>query len=965
MRRAALALVGALCCAAALAVVPAPGSANPPPPTIADAGLHVVVLRGQPAAVFTGRPGVAATAPAAGQRFRPGRVAALAYDAVLAARQRRVLARVGGADVVYSYRTALNGFAARLTADQVKALRADPAVVRVERTQTLRLDHAGAAAGGGPPGAGSALDPAWRALGGPGGAGRGTVIGIVDTGVWPDNPSFAGLPLDERALRGRYPGFTGTCQTGERWAASTCSSKVVAARYFVDGFGADQLSSAELLSPRDAIGHGSHVAATAAGNDGVDVTIAGQEFGRVSGVAPAAALAVYKACWAAPDPADDGCDTADTIAAVDQAVRDGVDVLNLSAESPAASGPSALDLAFLGAASAGVFVTTPAGNGGPAPGTVAQAPPWVTTVGASERTAYRGTLLLGDGTRLRGAMVSDRAVRSAPLVDARSAAVDGRRAAARCEPGALDATAVTGAIVVCRRGLTARVSKSEAVEQAGGAGMVLVNETPGSTDTDVHAVPTVHLRAADERAIGDYLADAARPTASLLPGARPTRTPPRLAPFSGRGPVAGSADLLKPDVVAPGASVVAAVAPPADGGRLWDLASGTSMAAARVAGIGALIRSAHPGWTPALVKSAIMTTAGPLTPDPGPSARGAGEARVGRALDPGLGFPAGKPGWLASVRGSDPSLRDLWGTAKAADLNQASIAVGSLVGTRTLTRRVTNLGDQAETYVARVRGLRGIAARVTPPVLRLDPAETARFRVTLTAQRAADYGAVATGALRLAGTGGHLAVVPIVARPETFAAPAEVVGTGSAGSVTVRGTAGLTGRLRAAPAGFAAAAPEEVELTAGPFESAHPEDSDALTRAVAVPTGTVAVRFELDAAADADLYAYREGRLVAAATSPAARETLTLDAPRPGVYDVVAVAPAPPGAAGEPVGAALTAWVVPPSTPEAIEVERRLGVTGGRPAAVEVAWRGLPPGHRWFGVVRYPGTREVTHLTLG
>ena len=198
------------------------------------------------------------------------------------------------------------------------------------------------------------------------------------------------------------------------------------------------------LSPRDASGHGSHVAATAAGNQGVAVTIGRQSFGRVSGVAPAAALAVYKACWAAPDPANDGCTSVDTIRAIDQAVSDGVDVLNLSLSDADPTAVDPVEIALLNATHAGLFIAASAGDNGPARATVAHPGPWVTTVAASTGADYPGLVRLGDGTELTGAMVSADSVNSRRLVYAGDAP-DGRsrsrrrstlpRRIARCRKG--------------------------------------------------------------------------------------------------------------------------------------------------------------------------------------------------------------------------------------------------------------------------------------------------------------------------------------------------------------------------------------------------------------------------------------------------------------------------------------------------------------------------------------------------
>jgi hypothetical protein len=940
-----------------------PATAAPPPShgleALVDDGTYVVILRGDPVAIQF--------APSPGHRFRVTSEAAQTYRQELITEQLDVLDEVGIPESLYTYTTAINGFAAALTSAQVKALMARPDVVSVQPSRTAHLDLAGRSVG--PPLAAEANHlglgwdtNAWRAVGGADQAGRGVVIGIIDSGIWPENPSFAALPLDAAGIRATYPGFTGSCGSGDRWADTACTGKIIAAQYFVDGFGADRVSSAEYLSPRDASGHGSHVAATAAGNAGVDVTIDGQAFGHTSGVAPAAALSIYKACWSAPDPSEDGCTTADAVAAVDRAVSDGVDVLNYSASLTGAGVDDAVELALLGAASAGVFVATSAGDGGPRAGSVAHASPWVTTVAASTHLLFQGAVRLGDGKTIVGSMVSDHQVGPRDLIFAGDAPAQDSTPhdAALCEPGSLDAQLVDRAIVVCRRGLVARVTKSAAVDQAGGAAMVLVNDLPGDTDTDVHAVPTVHVTQQQGRTILAYIASTPNPRASLEPTATDSTAVPQIADFSARGPAtATGADILKPDVAAPGVSVVGAVAPESDGGRLWDLYSGTSMAAPQVAGLAALIASHRPHWSPAAVKSAIMSTAGTLTDSSTPLAHGSGVIRPHRALDPGLVYNADNSAWQDYLDG----------TVDASDLNLASISIGALVGSQVVTRRVTNVSHRTETYTATSAGLRGLAVRVAPSTLTLAPGESATFDVTVTAQRAARYGHFVTGTLTWRGSAGHVAVSPIVVRPDSIAAPADVRAEGTTGSLTIRGTAGVTGVVRASIAGLVPAQPVLLDLSPGVFDSRHPEASGAAVRQYTVADGVDVARFEVESpTSDIDLYVYRDGRLVAAATSTAGTEVVTLEHPAAGRYDVYVTAPAAAGSDAADIGpdvpATFTGWVVPARAGAHVDIDRRTPVTGTEPFGLDVSWSGLADSQRWFAEVRYRDSSRVTHLTI-
>ena len=409
------------------------------------------------------------------------------------------------------------------------------------------------------------------------------------------------------------------------------------------GFGEDGLRASSSLSPRDDHGHGTEMASIVAGNAGVSVQARGQRAAKYSGLAPQARLAVYKACWTAPDPVDDGCATADLVTAIDRATRDRVDVLNLSVAGP--PGFDTVERALLGAAEGGVVVVGAAGNRGEH-AYAAHPSPWVLSVGGTTGAPRRGEVVLGGGTTVVGAMASARPIGPAPLVLAEEVAARGatRKEARLCMPGSLDASRTTGAVVLCRRGGIARVSKSAAVRQADGVGMVLVNTRPGTVESDLHSVPTrprPPLRGRRRSSI-----DAERPHARVSLRPLPTeRTPAGVARWSATGDP--TATLVKPDLVAPGAGVLGAVPPSVSPSR-WDFASGTSVATAWTSGLAArLLASTH--WGADRIRSALVTSAGAVPGNPSVLRGGAGRPRSDRAERPGLAYlvrPGDYRAWL-------------------------------------------------------------------------------------------------------------------------------------------------------------------------------------------------------------------------------------------------------------------------------------------------------------------------------
>jgi hypothetical protein len=489
--------------------------------------------------------------------------------------------------------------------------------------------------------------------------------------------------------------------------------------------------------------------------------------------------------------------------------------------------------------------------------------------------------------------------------------------------------------------------------------MVLVNTVADSVEADVHAVPTVHLDVDDAAALTSYIREAGEAaSASLDPEASADVDLPTVASFSARGPLPGG-DLLKPDLTAPGVSVIGAVAPPSSSGRLWDLRSGTSVSAPHVAGLAAFLLSVHPTWSPARLKSAMMTTADDLKGAAGPFAEGAGQVDPEGFLDPGLVLDSAPRSWR----------RYLEGELRPQDLNLPSVAVGGLVGRTTVVRRLTHVGRTTETYTASVTGLDGVDVRVRPRTVTLRPGQTRAVRIRLTATQSAPIDDYARGRITWTGLT-HQARIPVVVRTESVAAPEEVgVGVDSR-RVVVDGRTGTGRRVLAAAVGMAPADPVGLSLRPGDFDVRSPaSDADTYSRTVTVTPGSEAARFEVAANAgdDLDLYVFRDGELVEQSNDRSASEAVTLLDPAAGDYTVyVHAVEAGNGAAstGE-----LSTWVLDEQdeTDGNVEVETEQAGTGpGAPFRATVSWGDdLDPTRRWFGVVRYAGSDRRTVLRIG
>lgn len=929
-------------------------------------GRYLVTFADEAIASYTGYArGFAATQPRSGHKLDVTSQAAKAWGAHLTAQHDAALAKVG-ATKLYDYTIANNGVAVQLSARQAEKLAALPGVVSLEKDARATVDTTlsphflGLDAGGG----------LWQQLGGSATAGAGLVIGDIDTGIWPENPSFAGgtgIPIPAT--------WHGTCVSGEQFDKNlACNDKIIGARYYYAGYGKHNIAKSNYLSPRDAEGHGSHTASTAAGNAGVAVTIDGHPIGTAAGMAPGAKIGVYKVCWTS-DTKPAGCFNSDSVAAINDAVADGVDVLNYSIGGTSES--TVLDSvaqAFRGASNAGVFVANSAGNSGPGASTLDHPAPWVTTVAAATFRRAFNVVELGNGARYVGASTTDTYPTFTQIVTADSVklAAAAPLDASRCFAGTLDPALATGKIVVCDRGVNARIDKSFEVKRAGGVAMVLANVSPNSLNGDYHAVPSVHITNTDGTAVKAYItAEGASATAKIdtLTPAELAAAPqvPEITDFSSRGPsTTTGGDILKPDIAAPGNDVVAAVAPPGNHGRLWDFLSGTSMSSPHIAGIGLLLIALHPDWSPSMIKSAMMTSASDTVSSASdPFAQGAGFVNPNGAGDPGLVYPTTATEYrryMVSLGVHFAPPNDTLTPISGSEINQASIAIGSLPGTATVDRRVKNVTGHEATFTA-AANVPGFDVDVTPSTLTLAAGEEGSFTVTFSRTDAA-FDVYAKGSLTWT-DGTHNVRSPIALRPVGVAAPAEVHGAISAsGSESFSVTPGFTGSLSTTIDGLVGVTPLADSVAIGPFDSTNPTvDADTKEYDVVVPAGTVAARFSLDAVNntdDLDLYVYRGSTLVGLSASGAADEQVTLLNPTAATYKVYVN-----GFAG--VGTyAISNFVLPSGDAANASVSPNpASVTQGAPTTLDANWSGLDTSKRWFGVIRYTGTTNFTLFSVG
>ncbi|XP_076945340.1 subtilisin-like protease SBT1.2 [Bidens hawaiensis] len=641
--------------------------------------------------------------------------------------------------LLYSYHSAMEGFAARLTESELESMHKLQHVIaiRPDRVHKLHTTYSYKFLGLSP----TDESGAWVKSG----FGRGSIIGVLDTGVWPESPSF-----DDRGMPPVPKKWRGVCQHGENFNDNNCNRKLIGARYFSKGHSVASSTPseddvAEYLSPRDSHGHGTHTASTAAGTAVPMASVLGNGAGTARGMAPGAHIAIYKVCWYS------GCYSSDILAGMDEAIRDGVDVLSLSLGGfPIPLYDDSIAIGSFRAMEHKISVICAAGNNGPIANSVANVAPWVATIGASTLDRrFPAVVRIGNGKILYGESVYPGTSHEKQLEIVYLASGD--RGSNYCFKGSLPRKKVEGKMVVCDRGVNGRAEKGQVVKEAGGAAMILANtEINLEEDSiDAHVLPATLIGFSESVQLKSYINSTRRPTGRIIFGGTVIgrARAPSVAQFSSRGPSFMDPVIPKPDVIAPGVNIIAAwpqnLGPsglPEDSRRAnFTIMSGTSMSCPHVGGLAALIRAAHPKWSPAAIKSALMTTADvsdhygkPIMDGNKPAgilAMGAGHVNPERAIEPGLIYDITPNEYimhLCSIRYTkseiftithrNVSCQDIMKKNKGFSLNYPSISVifKSGMTSKMVKRRVTNVGESKSTYTVKVVAPKGVKVRVKP-----------------------------------------------------------------------------------------------------------------------------------------------------------------------------------------------------------------------------------------------------------
>ncbi|KAI3952291.1 hypothetical protein MKW92_047490 [Papaver armeniacum] len=655
-------------------------------------------------------------------------------------------------DIIYTYSNVMHGFSASLSSSELESLRNLPGFVSSYRDLPVRVD--------------TTRTPQFLNLNSNYGAwptsnyGKDVIIGVVDTGVWPESKSYSDEGLGEIPSR-----WKGECMEGTEFNSSMCNKKLIGAKFFNKGLISNMPNiTITINSTRDSDGHGTHTSSTAAGSFVEGVSYFGYANGTAKGMAPMARVAMYKALW------EEGAFSSDIIAAIDQAIADGVDVISLSLGIdgiPLYEDPVAI--ATFAAMEKGVFVATSAGNEGPWFGTLHNGIPWALTVSAGTiDREFNGVVTLSNGVTIFGSSLYslNSSLSEVPLMFMNT-----------CN-STKDLKEVGYKIVVCVDTDDSVGGQVDNVNNGNVVGGLFISNSTLIDFFLESSFPAVFINPKDGQSILNYMKMNSDPRASLQfqktrLGRRRNKPAPRVADYSSRGPSHSCPSVLKPDIMAPGTLVLAAWPKTTvaldTGSRLlysdYNLLSGTSMSCPQMAGIGALLKGVHPEWSAAAIRSALMTTADTLDnsnsfiKDIGdnyqpasPLAMGSGHVNPNKAMDPGLIYDTNAEDYvnlLCSMNFTSKQIQTITRRSSASyncskspslDINYPSFIAFFNVNdsssdtkiVQEFKRTVTNVGNGASTYTAKLTPMDGVQVTVTPGTLVFkEKYEKQSFKVSL------------------------------------------------------------------------------------------------------------------------------------------------------------------------------------------------------------------------------------------
>ncbi|KAL1367110.1 hypothetical protein HN51_021178 [Arachis hypogaea] len=641
--------------------------------------------------------------------------------------------------LIYSYKNVMNGFSASLTPQEHELIKASPGYISsiLDAQVKLHTTHTPKFLG---------LNPSFGAW--PNSQyGKDVIIGLVDTGVWPESESFK----DNGGFTNVPSRWKGQCENSIHFNSSNCNKKLIGAKFFNKGLIAKnpKIKKISINSTRDIEGHGTHTASTAAGSRVYNASYFGYATGTATGTAPMARLAMYKALW------EEGAVSSDIIAAIDSAIEDGVDVLSLSFgfdRTPLYTDPVAI--ATFAAVEKGIFVTTSSGNDGPFLGTLHNGTPWVITVAASTvDREFHGTLTLGNAVEITGLSLYP-----GPNVISHTSIVYDM---AFCND-TNELHKVKDKIVVCEEnGLVSLDDQFFNVENSKVFGAVFITNSSDILFFLQSSFPTLFVNPMNGKIIKDYIkvgGNGSKASMSFKETIYGTKPNPSVDSYSSRGPSYSCPHVLKPDIAAPGTLILAAWPYATPVGQLgsknllsnFNLLTGTSMACPHVAGIAALLKGAYPQWDHSAIRSAMMTTSDILDntmkhiKDLGngkkatPLALGAGHINPNKALDPGLVYNLEVQDYVNLLCAMKMTQKEITAITRRSsyncpknpklDLNYPSFIAyyngkkpSSNNESKTLVhefhRTVTNVGEGHAIYVASVTPIKGFHVSVVPEKL--------------------------------------------------------------------------------------------------------------------------------------------------------------------------------------------------------------------------------------------------------